>query len=111
MSTSQRRRFPIEGDKAAYLMLGATAVPDIPEGAIIIVRTTMHLEPGTYIAIITKDEGLIVRYFERITNDGQWVLTENRDGRNPLTVDPFTDIIIKGTVIEVRTLAPEGAKA
>lgn len=88
-----------EGPHAAYEVVGDSMAPDIPEGARVVVRVQDYASPGNEIVVWVPDHGMLVKYLERITPEGELVLTSYNPEYRPIWAK---DAKIYGVVVEVR---------
>jgi SOS-response transcriptional repressor LexA len=88
-----------EGHYAAYQVTGDSMAPDIPDGARVVVRVQDYASPGNEIVVWVPDHGMLVKRLERITPDGELVLTSYNPEFKPIWA---RDVRIYGVVVEVR---------
>jgi SOS-response transcriptional repressor LexA len=88
-----------EGHYAAYQVTGDSMAPDIPDGARVVIRVQDYASPGNEIVVWVPDHGMLVKRLERITPDGELVLTSYNPEFKPIWA---RDVRIYGVVVEVR---------
>lgn len=88
-----------EGHHAAYQVTGDSMAPDIPPGAIVVVRVQDYATPGNEVVVWSPDHGMLVKKLERITNEGDVVLTSYNPNFKPIWT---RDVKFYGVVVEVR---------
>lgn len=87
------------GEHAAYEVSGNSMSPDIEDGDRVVVKLQDYASPGNEIVCYVPDHGMLVKYLERTTSDGQYVLTSYNPEYRPIWT---TEITIYGVVVEVR---------
>lgn len=87
------------GEHAAYEVSGNSMSPDIEDGDRVVVKLQDYASPGNEIVCYVPDHGMLVKYLERTTTDGQYVLTSYNPEYRPIWT---TEITIYGVVVEVR---------
>lgn len=88
-----------EGRHAAYQVTGDSMSPDIPDGARVVIRAQDYASPGNEIVAWVPDHGMVVKRLERITPEGDFVLTSYNPAYKPIWT---REIHIYGVVVEVR---------
>jgi len=88
-----------EGHYAAYQVHGDSMAPDIPDGARVVVRVQDYASPGNEVVAWVPDHGMLVKRLERITPEGDVVLTSYNPEFKPIWA---RDVRIYGVVVEVR---------
>lgn len=88
-----------EGHYAAYEVVGDSMAPDIPDGARVVVRVQDYASPGNEVVVWVPDHGMLVKRLERITPEGDVVLTSYNPEFKPIWA---RDVRIYGVVVEVR---------
>lgn len=91
-----------KGDHAAYQVVGDSMSPRIPDGSTVIVRCQDYASPGNIIVAYSPEHGMLVKLFERATDDGQCVLTSFNAAYAPIWADT-DELRVYGIVREVRT--------
>ncbi|MFO7545140.1 MAG: S24 family peptidase [Trueperaceae bacterium] len=91
-----------KGDHAAYEVTGDSMAPRIPDGATVIVRCQDYATPGNIIAAYAPENGMLVKLFERATDDGRCVLTSFNPAYASIWADT-DELRVYGIVREVRT--------
>ena len=84
----------------AYEVTGYSMAPEIPSGARVIVRVQDYASPGNEIVCWVPEYGMLVKRLEKLTNDGQYVLTSYNPTHRPIW---SADVHIYGVVVEIRT--------
>lgn len=87
------------GPHAAYQVTGDSMSPDIPDGARVVVRVQDYASPGNEIVAWVPDHGMLVKKLERITPEGDVMLTSYNPAHKPIWA---RDVRIYGVVVEVR---------
>ena len=88
-----------EGHYAAYEVVGDSMAPDIPDGARVVVRVQDYASPGNEVVVWVPEHGMLVKRLERITPEGDVVLTSYNPEFKPIWA---RDVRIYGVVVEVR---------
>lgn len=85
---------------AAYQVSGDSMEPGIPNGANVIIKCRDYASPGNEIVAWVPNYGMVVKFLDHITADGDYVLTSY----NPIYRPIWTrELVIYGVVVEVRT--------
>lgn len=88
-----------KGDHTAYRVSDDSMAPEIPAGAVVVVRDLAIPRPGQEIAAYVPGRGALVRHLERITPEGEYVLTGYHPAARPLWAK---ELVLLGVVVEVR---------
>lgn len=88
-----------KGQHAAYQVNGESMAPKIPDRSAVIIRCQDYASPGNIIVCYTPDEGMLVKYLDRITEEGMHLLASLNPNFRPIWAE---EIRIYGVVREVR---------
>jgi len=87
------------GAHVGYEVSGDSMFPDIPNGSVVVIRQQDYAAPGDEIVCFVPDHGMLVKYLQEITPDGQYVLASYNPMYRPIWAQ---EIAIYGVVVEVR---------
>lgn len=88
-----------KGPHAAYRISGDSMSPDIEDGDRVVIKLQDYASPGNEIVCYVPDHGMLVKYLERISPAGEYVLTSYNPEYRPIWT---SEITIYGVVVEVR---------
>lgn len=87
------------GEHVAYEVSGESMAPDIENGDRVVVKLQDYASPGNEVVCFVPDHGMLVKYLEKTTPDGEYVLTSYNPDYRPIWT---SEITIYGVVVEVR---------
>lgn len=87
------------GEHVAYEVSGDSMAPDIEDGDRVVVKLQDYASPGNEIVCFVPDHGMLVKFLDRTTPAGEYVLTSYNPEYRPIWT---SEITIYGVVVEVR---------
>lgn len=91
------------GPHAGYKITGDSMLPDIKPGSTVIVKVQDYASPGNIVVAYTPDRGMLVKFLDRILDDGTHVLVSTNPAYPPVW---SKEVRIYGIVREVRNPVP-----
>lgn len=88
-----------KGEHVAYEVQGDSMAPDIENGDRVVVKVQDYASPGNEIVCFVPDHGMLVKFLDRTTPAGEYVLTSYNPEYRPIWT---SEITIYGVVVEVR---------
>lgn len=88
-----------KGEHLAYRVSGDSMQPDIANGDTVVVRQQDYASAGNEIVAWSPEHGMLLKYLERTTPEGDYVLTSYNPEHRPIWA---RELIIYGVVVEVR---------